>query len=57
MAAMTNPRERKTPFDKKELEHFKKLLLKNRAEAQEKFDRLRGLQSNLLRQMMPTFLR
>lgn len=47
MAAMTNPRERKTPFDKKELEHFKELLLKNRAEAQEKFDKLRGLQSNL----------
>lgn len=44
---MTNPRERKTPYDEKELEHFKELLLKNRTEAQEKFDRLRGLQSNL----------
>lgn len=37
----------KTPFNKQELKHFKKLLLKKRTEAQEKFDRLRGAQSNL----------
>lgn len=43
------PKKKKisTPFSTKELQHFKQLLLKNRAEAQEKLDKIRSAQSNL----------
>lgn len=37
----------KTPFNKKELKHFKNLLLRNRDEAQDKLDKLWRAQTNL----------
>lgn len=44
---MAESREIKTPFDDKELAHFKAILLKNRAEAQEKLDTIWEQQTNL----------
>ena len=44
---MADQQEHKTPFSDQELNHFKKLLLENRTEAQEKLDRFRSAQTNL----------
>ncbi|MGD8747030.1 MAG: TraR/DksA C4-type zinc finger protein [Balneolaceae bacterium] len=44
---MIDPEQIKTPFSDKDLKYFKKLLLKNRIEAQEKLDKLWGAQVNL----------
>ncbi len=44
---MANHQNTKTPLSNKELKHFKKLLLDNRAEAQEKLDKIRSTQANL----------
>jgi len=44
---MTDMPKKTTPFTDKELQHFKKLLLKNRSEAQEKLDTIRSAQENL----------
>jgi RNA polymerase-binding protein DksA len=42
----TPERLNKSPFKKKELQHFKDLILKKRAEAQEDVDRMRGTLEN-----------
>lgn len=44
---MAEQQEIKTPFTDEELEYFKELLLKKRADAQEKLDNLRSAQSDL----------
>jgi len=44
---MTGITKKTTPFTDEELQHFKELLLKNRAEAQEKLDIIRSAQENL----------
>lgn len=44
---MTDNPKPTTPFTDKELRHFKELLLKNRAEAQEKLETIQSAQANL----------
>ena len=44
---MTAEQTPQTPFNEKELQYYKKLLLKNRTEAQEKLENIRRTQENL----------
>jgi RNA polymerase-binding protein DksA len=44
---MANSQEKKTPLSEGELQYFKELLLEKRAEAKERWEKLKSIQSNL----------